>query len=234
MKEIQVLFKGPMVRAILAGQKTVTRRPSGIPEQGPNKGPLYEVVPSLLPNRGDLFDARYRMDNPQAFRCDLGAPGDTLWVRETWQSRASAAHPNGREVLYAADYPTGIPPGAGDDWRWRPSIHMPREACRLLLEVVSVRAERLGAIDDEDALREGILAWPSGTERPRYAPANHEGDGPLWARWSCPFSPRAAFARLWSGIYGDASFLANPMVWRVEFKVRTATSNTPEASDAAP
>ena len=129
--------------------------------------------------------------------------------------------------LHAADngaisYATGRPLRIDtSDWsdpkRWRPSIHMPRWASRLSLDVVSVGVERLHDIDDEGATREGIQWWSKDGALRKYAPADDEGDGPMWPWRDCPRSPREAFERLWTEVYGPGAPDTNPWVWRVEF-----------------
>lgn len=230
MKEHPILFSAPLVRAVLRGQKTVTRRIAKIPAEGPNKGALVGVVPSLLRHGADLFDAQYHMDSPRVVRCPYGAPGDRLWGREA----TYIAPPNfgdtdltthtddkGRRRLvgYVASMDRDSHRCAEDyAVKQTPSIHMPRWASRLSLEVVSVRAERLHDIDDADAEREGVCWWSKDGHLRKYAPADAEGDGPCWPWVDCPRSARAAFERLWCEVGGAASWAANPWVWRVEFK----------------
>lgn len=177
MTERPILFSSPMVRALLAGTKTVTRR-----LVNPKRSAPYAVV------------------------------GDRLWVRETWRAveRESDAVDG---VLYAADemfIRIHNSASAADAWveaynngvygeSWRPSIFMPRWACRLELNVVSVRQERLFAITEADAKLEGVACdrVGPGDTKPSY---------------------KASFAYLWREINGDRSFDSNPFVWRVEFE----------------
>lgn len=123
-------------------------------------------------------------------QCPYGQPGDILWVRETWSTNN---HPL-KKYMYKADVEkqSSLRP------LWTPSIHMPREACRLFLEVVSIRVERVQDISRGDAMAEG-----------------------------CPFQnmasgndPRSWFFELWESINGKGSWVANPWVWVVEFKTR--------------
>ena len=135
MVERQILFSGPMVRAILAGQKTQTRRVARLTDAGHVKEP-----------RGNR---RWHTEDPDAaMACPYGQPGDRLWVREAWQSHVG---PYGESIVYAHK--------ATDDdclGPWRPSIFMPRAFSRMTLEIVSVRFEQLLEITEEDAKSEGV------------------------------------------------------------------------------
>ena len=216
MKERPILFNAPMVRALLAGTKTQTRRAAKLPVVGA-EGSVSEVVPSLLPNRGDLWDFRRMLDNPMAVRCPYGQPGDRLWVRESWSPDPPDVdgwgytawagcregqiagvperfrHP--RFCNYAADWLHG-------PIRWTPSIHMPRWASRITLEVTGVRVERLQDISEADAQAEG---W---TRRPEVStdPQVHKEAARDW------------FMDLWESINGPGSWDENPWVWVIEFR----------------
>lgn len=225
MKERPILFSAPMVRAILSGRKTVTRRlvsdkvPKGYEFDGysPNgvrcSRPCGETGEKLLP-------------------CPYGSPGDRLWVRETFSTSALAIYPC-PPCWFRADFGAfedpakdphthgdlGSGPRRGDcfaceaeregPFRWRPSIHMPRRLSRITLEVVSVRVERLHEIAEEDAKREGVDNGPG--LGPRLYPGTGAARGPL--------GHRAVFAELWDAINGKrAPWTENAWVWRVEFK----------------
>jgi hypothetical protein len=208
MKERPILFSGPMVRAILAGTKTQTRRV--VKRQGdmefdpadPHYGPYW-----LAYAAGDLDGEDAKV------RCPYGVPGDRLWVRETWAENAGSAG----GYLYRADHGdkcSGIATLALDraEWvhycdRWRPSIHMPRTASRILLEITDVRVERLQAISDADALAEGTMEWVN-WDSPQ-AKASWAGNGAYAG---------GAFPRFWESINGAGSWDANPRVWVVSFK----------------
>jgi len=224
MKERPILFNGAMVRAILSGQKTQTRRVV--------KGIALEWL------QPEMFTPEFVAD-PGNGMCPYGQPGDRLWVRETWGyrgSRISTAWPGIQKVdiEYSADSQrseyerpanddSGIPkqrPCREDEdyiedyyngyltryWKqWRPSIHMPRWACRLVLEIVSVRVERLNDISESDC-------WAEGIERSTESPAQAS------SQFSDYASPRAAYMHLWESINGPESWTANPWVWVVEFK----------------
>lgn len=215
MKERGMIFNGEMVRALLDGRKTQTRRPIkwkqtrfteiGEREDG-SKWPWSE-------------DAEHACDfwHP----CPFGAVGDRIWVRETFQGPlfdydlmdSYCKDPTPFEkpefCVYKAD---GVPApefyDADDELHccWRPSIHMPRWASRITLEITDVRVERLNSISQEDAQAEGmeLTGW-----RPTYSDPDSGGE---------VMTPYDNFAELWSSIYGDESWKANPLVWVIEFK----------------
>lgn len=135
MKERPILFSAPMVRAILEGRKTVTRRV--VKPQTIRASLLHEQRPHWI-------DA----SNGHVVRCPYGQPGDRLWVRETWCSY-------GNGPIYRADYDKYSPISDGIGGPWKPSVHMPRWASRIALGIVSVRVERLQNLDDHDAMAEG-------------------------------------------------------------------------------
>ena len=146
MKERPIIFSGPMVRAIIEGRKTQTRR---VVKPQPEHG-MY-LYRNRLGNMvwGEHFNQSGSVGIMANTRCPYVQPGDRLWVKETWQEHAG-------QVCYRA----GIPPFTHDCCQfvghlWRPSIHMPSIISRLTLEVVSVRVERLVDISDADAKAEG-------------------------------------------------------------------------------
>jgi len=218
MKERPILFSAPMVRALLEGRKTQTRR---VMKPRP-PGDLMHVV--RLTSRAFF---RFYGDDHSAFAydCPYGQPGDRLWVRETFYCD-DFRYPDGpkdelRERLeYRADHrcanwEAGCPcrddQGRGG---WRPSIHMPRWASRITLEVTDVRVERLQDISEEDAKAEGA-EFHDGRE------VGHSG----W-RHDCHHgfvyaTAREGFAALWDSINGPDSWKANPWVWAITFSRRT-------------
>jgi hypothetical protein len=196
MKERPILFSAPMVRALLAGTKTQTRR-AVVPQ------PQMVAEKSIQPWNGEPA-ALLRMLTQSGRTCRYGQPGDRLWVRETW----SAPH------KYDDRRPSHIPAlarwhyAATEDrggLLWRPSIHMPRCASRITLEVTSVRVERLQDISEADALAEGIVHTHGGYGLPA-GEHFHAAD------------PRESYLSLWEAINGAGSVQANPWVWTVQFK----------------
>ena len=182
MKERPILFSGPMANAIRDGRKTQTRRKVKFPLKDPLTGcdVAGREVNSLI-RQGD---------SP----CPYGQPGDRLWVRETWAPHADMP----RSAIYRCDRGGDYQDNVTPNFRWRPSIFMPRWASRILLEITAVRVERLQDISNEDALAEGVDL--SGGLRMRTMP---------WA----------LYRELWESINGDGSWEANPWVWVIEFKV---------------
>lgn len=181
MKERGILFQAPMVRALLAGEKTQTRR--------------------ILKR----FEMRAGMPEPEYASllrcCPYGATGDRLWVREAHSLRPAVGDPETIVAAYrATDHECNAP--------WRPSIHMPRWACRLVLEVTAVRVERLQDISQADAIAEGIERYAA---NPSY-----------WRDYGNPTGVMAAasssYMSLWDSINGAGSWDANPWVWVIEFK----------------
>jgi hypothetical protein len=209
--EKPILFSGEMVRAILAGRKTQTRR-----KIKSNRGKIYDV--RQLPIGGKWY-AEF-LDETVPIKQSVGW-GDVLWVRETWGSR-QADHPlckNGRkpqvgdELFYRAnpadDYQWGVGKPSQGSFVWRPSIHMPRWASRLTLTVTRVWAERLRDISESDARAEGIIDGgcltcgnPEPCECKNPKPAPIEG-----------------FVRLWEAVNGKDSWCENPWVWVYQFEV---------------
>jgi hypothetical protein len=162
----------------------------------------------LLKGEGALADCK-RL----SVACPLGQPGDRLWVRETWRLEDFVSLGNGKfsaAVAFQADENRSqIRLEGGEEvlnerFGWRPSIHMPRWACRLVLPLVSVRVERVQEITEEDAKAEGLRRTENGWT-----------DG---ANGYDVTSARMAFRELWASIYGEASWDANPWVWVAEWK----------------
>jgi hypothetical protein len=187
VKERPILFQPAMVHALLAGTKTQTRRVV--------KGMRLEW---LQPNN---FTPEF-VANPENGLCPYGFAGDRLWVRERgWMAASKTAFLPfaGNESPNAPRSPDGTP------YRSWPSIHMPRWACRLVLEVTSVRVERLQAISEADSRAEGAPGYEEGVDAPPPEPEYE---------WSY----RASYRRLWEQINGPGSWDANPWVWVVEFR----------------
>lgn len=141
MKERPILFSAPMVRAILDGRKTMTRRVVK------TRSYICDVV--------DGIPYEMTEDDRQPIKCPYGIPGDKLWVRETWAYRFDYSR-----IYYRADENLASIVNRLND-RWMPSIFMPRSASRITLEITGVRLERLHEITEEDSLREGITPHPS-------------------------------------------------------------------------
>lgn len=195
MTERPILFSAAMVRALLAGTKTQTRR---IVKPQPHGVALVASGNHLFDYRDDLGDYSRVVPMDKAVTlCPHGLPGDLLWVREAFNADRA-------EMVYRAD--GGMPA----DWfdagsKWRPSIHMPRRASRITLEITMVRVQRLQDISEEDARAEGAPGYEEGIDAP---PPDDEHE---WAYL-------ASFIRLWKSINGAESWNANPWVWAISFK----------------
>jgi len=191
MKARPILFSGPMVRAILDGTKTQTRR--------------------VVKHKPDA-DCPYH-ENNIAVACPYGKVGDRLWVRETWKPHYDCMV--GTCIRFRADDLNWKPTAWTHDqggWcelneetpQWRPSIFMPRWASRLTLEITAVRVERLQAITEADAKAEGV-EWLNQGYR-------------IYGREACTYSAIQSYRTLWESINGFGSWDTNPWVWVIEFK----------------
>lgn len=232
IKERPILFSAALVRAILEGRKTQTRRiikgqPCLIDRiENPPKyagayfcGTLANIKPEKKPDGWWLRDYE---GGACIGHCPYGQPGDRLWVRETWQV-CPYGHGGGQDnfdIRYPADGASVFHELASDSERAKyltrtydtrpenlPSIHMPRWASRITLEIVSVRVERLQDISEEDAFAEGVETW----SEPGVVHYNVAGERSFK-------SPEHAFCKLWSNLYGPSEWDANPWVWVVKFK----------------
>lgn len=190
MKERGMIFNGEMVLAILDGRKTQTRRPVKFPVLDKHLG--CELAGNELAE--ELSAGNY-------LNSAFGKPGDRIWVRETW-ARYNIDQ-NSHDIAYRATTPADWP----EEGRWRPSIHMPRWASRILLEITDVRVERLNSIHDVDAMREGIQNLTTCSHADFGIPGVVNAQHPV-----------RAFQLLWESIYGADSWRANPWVWVIEFK----------------
>jgi hypothetical protein len=213
VKEHPVLFSGPMIRAILEGRKTQTRRVIK-PQPGALWGKKtfavcrepddYEVAPGtwMCFQKWDVMGEFTEYDATPIGKCPYGKPGDRLWVRETWRPQHPYDLPGQEKPIYAADWtPEEFEQIYGKTWGWKPSIFMPRWASRITLEVVNVRVERLQAISEEDAMAEG-------------APGIF--DGPAFG-YAYPHTQ--GFKALWESINGKKyPWVSNPFVWCISFR----------------
>ncbi len=234
MKERPILMSGPMVRAILEGRKAQTRRVVKRQESFDPRVDLTGAVPEMR-SRYPFLRLADGGEFGGPIRCPYGQPGDRLWVRETWANYQTVNHvalPDGRafsevsdgQAAYRADghdtiqdlkdhirLMSGLDLEAvevrGD--RWIPSIHMPRWACRLVLEITAVRVERLQGISAADVTAEGC---------------DTVGESMWGSRWWVDAPQRAiddavgVFRNLWTSTYGQESWDANPWVWVIEFR----------------
>lgn len=178
-REHPILFRPELVRKILDGQKTQTRR----------------VVRQAVPPEKFQASAVFGM-----FGCPYGLAGDRLWVRETWRYEA---HNGKNVVVYRAD------DDPCDCCTWRPSIFMPRAVCRLVLEVLKTRLQRLQEITEVDAKAEGVDA--------ALKPLNDDPNPPVCESYVW------GFHHGWNSINEKrgSGWAVNPWVWVIEFKIHT-------------
>lgn len=223
MTERPILFSAPMVRALIAGRKTQTRRV--VKPQPRDVGGLIDYRVRFGPHEY-IYQWPRGQTPSEAFvheRCPYGVAGDRLWVRETWcvnPRRHFGVDPSGPDhCLYRAD-------DNSTPWVWTPSIHMPRWASRINLEISGVRVERLQEISEADARAEGIEPnWIGPLDK---GPNGFGGDGWTeevgWHNYMTDedgepcYTPRESFESLWQSINGRESWTENPWVWVVEFK----------------
>jgi hypothetical protein len=213
MKERPILFSAPMVRAILDGSKTQTRRVV--------KGADYFAVGWPCKFGDPCNDAHCLYSHADGkhltvMRSPYGQPGDRVWVRETW-AQVGSVDPG--YLTYRATYPKCLPmhmqnvPADIKDagYKWTPSIHMPRWASRIDLEITGVRVERLQDISEADAIAEG-------------APPSHRSIDRISREFGYKDFPRSWYAQLWDQINGPGSWDSNPWVWVIEIKqIKKAT-----------
>lgn len=243
MKERPILFNGEMVRAILDGRKTQTRR---MVKPQPFEDGYFEGTPSF-----DQFAKQCCTADPriaefsaeavgggawreEAVLCPYGTWGDSLWVRETWKPdvddmtstiryRADGANISIQNTKSAADAWLGVRRDEEqypyfEEPKWRPSIFMPRWASRITLEITDIRVERLNSISEQDAIAEGLRIFNEDNANLYYSSIAHELEWPN--DWQ--LDPVDAYRALWEIINGKGSWDANPWVWVVEFKTANA------------
>lgn len=234
MKERPILFSGPMVRAILDGRKTQTRRVVKTPKD------------CYADSIHDAYDIMINEDREAAFLCagdqgwnyvksPYGVPGDRLWVRETWcpiHEEYETGHcepldkPAGIKWTewFCMDTPSFISYRASTSgnalWKWIPAIHMPKCVSRITLEVTDVRVERLRSISVADAVAEGLESKTSIGPFRTFGWKDYTKGSDAYL-----LDARESFQSLWDSINGeprkdgvDISWSANPWVWVVEFR----------------
>jgi hypothetical protein len=190
-RDYPILFDTEMVKAILSGWKTQTRRLF--------KSPLSKAMEPAHEIWHDGGEWIARLKNGQCYRpnivCPYGEPGDLLWVKETWAPAINA-------VAYKADYSKSVLSEKRNQGLWYPSIHMAKKDSRLWLKITDIKAQRIQSITEDEAKAEGtgfgmFLNFDSGTEQ----------------------SFRAGFFNKWVNIYGIESWYENRWVWAIKFEV---------------
>ncbi len=213
-----ILFSTSMVQAILEGRKTKTRR----------------IIKRELDDRGLRFTNTWEDWHGRSIKCPYGEAGDIIWVRETWKPRYikgclrefKIQYPTVYPWFYAADGESE--PGYG---QWKPSIHMPKDACRLFLKIKSIKVERLHDISTEDILSEGVKynVTPNQNNPDKVNPVFRLGEDNsalsfMPAGWKDLPEKQlvekllfAHWAELWCDVNGRANWDTNPWVWVIEF-----------------
>lgn len=211
MAERPIIFNVPMVRAILDGRKTMTRRVlKPQPDTSKISPPFH---PEARGERAWVFMARDDFPGHSYATADFSvpyAPGDRLWVRETWGLGLSG-HGDCPRYRSTMDYKCGdkIKSPHEGPFKWRPSIFMPRWASRITLEVTEVKVERLQDISEDDAKAEGAPAWTGAQQ-----------------------SYRTGFYQIWRSIYGEGAWADNPWVVVISFE-RAETKKSPAGQGEA-
>jgi len=250
MKQHPILFSTPMVQAIMKGSKAQTRRIKGLElvNESPStwRHQKYGGM-AIGPHVGwkyQFWDQTGRGYLDPGIKCPYGQVGDVLWVRETWRKHHitdtfGETHFDKPAIIkYAADRPEPVYEVDGDGFQvfnkdgsekfipWRPSIFMPKAACRLYLQITDIRVERLQDISEEDAKAEGVQPNCDGAENcpsPKCKATGCQSAGEYYHYMRDfedfpAFSAKESFESLWEKINGAESWEANPWVWVISFK----------------
>lgn len=195
-KEKGIVFSGPMVRAILDGKKSMTRRVMKRQPEGWMASHLDNGFRKMTDFGNGWWGAATGSGNVRvahtnhSIKCPFNKVGDRLWVRETWAKAGEI----GDAIEYRADNPDPL------TGKWRSPIHMPRWASRITLEITGVKVERLQDISDADCFAEGVIA--------------DRGNGETWYDGKA----KEIFSRAWDAMHGHDSWAANPWVWVISFR----------------
>ncbi len=252
MKERPILFSTELVKEILAGRKTMTRRimnPQPSEEFAPSKCQIYE--PARYDKNGDMYQGSpifgcYDINGEdEGYKSKYGQIGDFLWVREAWADVTDAFDEADeiRNVAFRADnsvwdcygqmvYLEQLGDSGIEVKKWKPSIHLPKFASRLTLEIKDIRVERIQDISEKDAIAEGVS--------PLFTQAEINAKGRYWkeldlnpmpwknylwntkkdngSQFSSCKTAKESFKTLWFQINGEKSWIENPWVWVIEFQ----------------
>lgn len=207
MNQHPILFSTPMVKAILSGQKTQTRRIM----------PFYKKLNAETLSDIDFRETKIYSDGsfraifdtseePFSEKCRYGKVGDSLWVRESYCLNYFDDNSNGYKAQWNDVAAELIP-----EPKWKPSIHMPKSACRIWLRITDIRVERLQQISENDAKSEGIeLKFNSMFNENRFLDYQTKAFNRV--------NPINSYKTLWESINGENSWLVNPYVWVIEFE----------------
>ena len=202
--ERPILCQTDMVQAILEDRKTQTRRGFHQASYLTNETQSFRGM-GFINGREDQYAAAIGTENFRTIhKSKYGKPGDLLWVRETWAPLGEKPNHN---WMYKSDVSQHYS-------KWKPSIHMPKDASRIWLMIEEIRVERVQDISEEDAIAEGIQRIDQhGVE--------------VWRRYddknTVTMSPMISFWSLWSSINGEESWDSNPWVWVIKFRVLSKT-----------
>lgn len=222
MKDRPIMMTPENAQKCHDGTKTQTRRMNNL--EIVNVNPSQWQFAGWL--SGEYLAPFHRNGVTINIKCPYGVAGDRLWVREAWQEKAwSSKELNQAGFLSAPKKPRetylnqdlyaihkgGYNRAIGDPGKWRSSIHMPRWACRTVLEITELRVERLQEISEEDAKAEGVTRIDHGREY-YFSAMRDEPDHRNWG------DPTDAYKELWESIHGKGSWELNPWVWVIEFR----------------
>lgn len=231
MKEIGILFSALMVQADLDGLKSETRRTRGLKEVNECPDDWEMLDHHFMDERGNQFEFKNKITGKSVWfkRSPYGGKGDIHWVRETYR-KVLVEGIQEAFIQYASDNPDPIYELDGDGFHvynkdgtekmlpWKPSIHMPKVACRIWHEVIDVYPERLYDITDASAIAEGIK---------RHVPVPGDGEtiykNYMGENNAYTYNPKKSFMSLWEKINGRENLLSNPWVWVIRYKVLSTT-----------
>lgn len=209
MKTHPILFSTPMVEAILSGRKKQTRR---VLKPQPQPSKRYKNAWNIEYKNHAAFNVSIEDLNTEFLgvlnHCPFGKIGDILWVRESFYTPIFERL-NGK-YYYKADLER-----QGWSFKWKPSIHMPKAACRIFLEITSIRVERLNSISENDAIAEGIASDTCKDHLYNKTLTLYKD----YLSNNMKLLPASvSFKTLWQSINGMNSWASNPWVWVIEFK----------------